>query len=148
LPARILVVDNFEPLRRLVRSSLEPHKQLQIVGEAADGLEAVQKAQELKPDLVLLDIGLPNLNGIEAASRIAELVPEAKILLVTQNYDADVLRAALSNGAQGCILKMDSGQELLPALEAVLRGENFVSGRLLSRIEPHGVIALDRAPDL
>lgn len=146
--ARILLVDDFEPWRRSVRSSLEPHKQFEIVGEAADGLEAVQKAQELKPDLVLLDIGLPNLNGIEAASRIAELVPEAKILFVTQNYDADVLRAALSNGARGCILKMDAVHELLPAVEAVLRGKKFVSRRLLSRLERHGVIVLDRAPDL
>ena len=102
----------------------------------------------MKPDLILLDIGLPNLNGIEAASRIADLVSEAKILFVTQNYDADVLRAALSNGAERCILKMDAVHELLPAVEAVLRGEKFVSRRLLSQLEPHRVIALDRAPDL
>ena len=103
---------------------------MQIVGEAPDGLVAVQKAEELKPDLVLLDIGLPNLNGIEAAGRILELVPHTKILFLTQNNDADVARATLSNGAQGYILKTSARSELLPAVEAVLRGENFLSRQL------------------
>jgi DNA-binding NarL/FixJ family response regulator len=103
---------------------------LEIVGEATDGLEAVQKAQELNPDLVLLDIGLPNLKGIEAAHRIGELVPKAKILFVTQNDDADVVKAALNNGAHGYIWKVDAGPELLAGIEAVLRGQRFVSRRL------------------
>ena len=133
-PRSVLLVDNFEPWRRLVCSRLEANEQLRVVGEAADGLEAVQKAHKLKPDLVLLDISLPNLNGFETARRITQLVPEAKILFVTQTNDADVVKAALSNGARGYLLKADAGSELLPAIETVLRGEKFVSADLLNRV--------------
>jgi CheY-like chemotaxis protein len=80
-------------------------------------LEAVQKAQELKPDLVLLDIGLPSLNGLEAAIRIVEVAPNAKIVFLTQDSDRDVVRAALSTGAQGYVLKPDAGTQLFTALE-------------------------------
>ena len=126
-PVRILVVDDFEPARRSVCAILRTQKQLQVVGEAGDGIEAVQKAQELKPDLILLDIGLPKLNGIEAASRLCQLLPGVKILFVTQNNDPDIVRAALSNGAKGYLLKADAASDLLPAIEDVLRGEVFVS---------------------
>lgn len=105
-------------------------EELHVVGDAADGLEAVQKAQRLQPDVILLDIGLPNVNGIEAASRIAQIAPSTKILFLTQNTDVDVLQAALSNWAQGYVLKVDAGCDLMPAIKAVLRGERFVSSRL------------------
>jgi CheY-like chemotaxis protein len=78
---RVLVIEDYEPFRRLICSTLRRRPELQIVGETADGLEAVQKAEELQPDLVVLDIGLPSLNGIEAARRIRKLSPESKILL-------------------------------------------------------------------
>jgi len=100
---------------------------LQVIGEASDGLEAVQKAEELKPDLILLDIGLPTLSGIEAAHRISKLVPSATVLFLSQEIDADVVAAALSNGAGGYVLKLDAIQELLPAVESVLRGQRFIS---------------------
>ena len=108
-PVRILVVDDFAPWRRSVRSLLKTHAELQVVGEGADGLEAVQKASELKPDLILLDIGLPGLNGIEAAKQIRQLVPDTRILFVTLNSDPDVARAALDTGAKGYVLKADAG---------------------------------------
>ena len=92
---RILVVDDYESFRRFVCSTLERRPNLQIIGEASDGLEAVQKAGELKPDLIVLDIGLPKLNGIEAARRIRQLAPNSKIVFLTQNNDLDVVRAAL-----------------------------------------------------
>lgn len=130
LAGRILLVDDFEPWRRALCSTLGAHAPLRIVGEAADGLEAVQKAQKLKPDLVLLDIGLPRLNGIEAARRIRKVLPEAKILFLSQGNDMDVVMAALSDGAQGYVVKADAGRELLPAIGLVLRGEKFVSSRL------------------
>ena len=100
---------------------------MQIVGEASDGLQAVQKAQELKPDLILLDIGLPRLNGIEAASRILRLVPGAKVLFVNHSNDVDVVTAALSDGARGYVRKENAKTDLLPAVETVLHGDRFVS---------------------
>jgi DNA-binding NarL/FixJ family response regulator len=105
---------------------------LQVIGEASDGLEAVQKARELQPDLILLDMGLPTLNGIESALRIRPLVPEAKILFVSQNSDPDVIGAALSNGASGYLLKTDARRGLFAAVEAVIRGDKFVSKQLKS----------------
>jgi len=106
---------------------LGAHEHLQIVGEAADGPEAVQKARALKPDLVLLDLGLPTLNGVDAAHQIGRTTPDAKIIFVTQNRDADVMNAALSNGARGYVFKPRAGRDLLPAIRAVLRGGTFVS---------------------
>jgi two-component system nitrate/nitrite response regulator NarL len=124
---RILVVDDFEPWRQQVCSILQIRPGLRVVAEIADGLEAVQEAKELQPDLVLLDIGLPNLNGLEAANRIRQVAPSAKILFLTQNNDKDIVRAALSSGAQGYVLKTDAGSELLPAVAGVLGGDDFVS---------------------
>jgi len=127
----VLVVDDYEPFRRLIRSKLESGPDLQVIGEASDGLEAVEKAQALKPDLILLDIGLPGLNGIEAAHRISRLNPAATILFVSQISDADVVQEALSNGAKGYVWKQDAGMDLLPAVEVALRGAHFVSCRLV-----------------
>lgn len=124
---RILIVDDYEPWRRFVGTVFEKCPELQIIGEASDGLEAVQKAQALQPDLILLDIGLPRLGGIEAAVRIHHLVPRAKILFTTQNSDSDVVETALSNGARGYLLKTHAKRELLVAIETVIRGETFIS---------------------
>src|ERR1700687_188153 len=88
---RILGADDYEPFRRFTRSKLEERTGFQIVGEAADGLEAVRKAEELRPDLIVLDIGLPTLNGIAAARRILKLCPESKILFLSQESSADVV---------------------------------------------------------
>jgi DNA-binding NarL/FixJ family response regulator len=100
---------------------------LLVVAEIADGLEAVQRAKELQPDLILLDIGLPRLNGIQAANRIRQVAAGAKILFLTLDGDQDVVRTALSTGAQGYVLKTDAGRELLPAVAGVLGGDDFVS---------------------
>jgi DNA-binding NarL/FixJ family response regulator len=124
---RVLVVDDYEPFRRFVCTTLEATRELQVIGEASDGLQAVQKAEELQPDLILLDIGLPELNGIRAAHRISRLVPAAKILFVSQITDAEVVEEALSSRAKGYVLKQDAGRDLVPAVEAVLRGALFVS---------------------
>jgi DNA-binding NarL/FixJ family response regulator len=124
---RVLVVDDFEPYRRLVLSVLRKKPELQILCEVSDGLEAVQKAKEMQPDLILLDIELLNLNGIEAASRIRQVSPGAKIIFLTQNSDTDVVAAALASGAYGYVLKTDAGSELLTAVAVVLRGDEYIS---------------------
>ena len=124
---RVLVVEDYELFRRLICSTLRKRPALQIVGEISDGLEAVHKAEELQPDLILLDIGLPTLNGIEAARRIRELSPESKILFVSQESSSDVVQYALALGALGYVVKAHVGSELLAAVEAVLEGRQFVS---------------------
>jgi DNA-binding NarL/FixJ family response regulator len=126
---RVLVVEDFAEFRQFVCAVLVKRPDLHVVGEASDGFEAVQKAVELKPDLVLMDIGLPSLNGIEAARRIRDLVPEAKILFLTQESSDDVVEAALNLGAHGYVFKINAGIDLLPATEAVISGRQFVSGR-------------------
>jgi len=120
---RILVVDDFEQWRQQIRSIIETRSELHVIAEAADGLEAVQKAQELKPDLILLDIGLPNLNGLQAANRIHQVAPDAAIIFLTQNSDEELVQAALRCGAQGYVLKGKGASELLPAIEQALRDE-------------------------
>ena len=118
---RVLVVDDFENWRRQVHSLLQARPAWQVIAEASDGSEAVQKAEDLKPDLILLDIGLPKLDGIEAARRIRQCSPNSKIIFLSQNSDLDLVRAALGTGALGYVLKTDAGRELLPAVDAALR---------------------------
>jgi len=126
-PVRVLVIEGFEPWRRSVCSMLKRHPELRLVGEAADGLAAVQEASKLKPDLILMSTGLPNLHGIEAAKRIRRAVPSTKILFLTANSDAGVVRAALGTGANGYVLKADAASELWPAIKAVVQGRKYVS---------------------
>lgn len=131
-PVRILLVDDYEPWRRSVCSMLKAHQQLSVIEEVGDGLTAVQRAKDFQPDLILLDIALPNLNGVEAARRLGRVAPSSRVLFLSQSNDADVVDVALSNGAKGYVLKMDAGKELLPAINAVLHGEKFISERLKS----------------
>jgi DNA-binding NarL/FixJ family response regulator len=125
---RVVIVDDFEPFRGFVRALLRKMPELEVICELADGLAAVQKAEELNPDLILLDIGLPTLNGIEAARQIRKLVPRAKIIFLSQESSDDVVQRAFSLGALGYVVKALAGSELLPAVKAVLEGKQFVSG--------------------
>jgi DNA-binding NarL/FixJ family response regulator len=123
----VLVVDDFEPFRSFVCSTLKQKPELEVVCELSDGLAAVQKAAELKPDLILLDIGLPGLNGIEAGRQIRNLVSDSKIIFLTQESSEDVVQAALGLGARGYVVKTRAGSDLLAAVEAVLQGQQYVS---------------------
>jgi DNA-binding NarL/FixJ family response regulator len=127
---RILLVDDFEGWRDQVRLLFQARPQWQIIAEVSDGSEAVQKVADLKPDLIVLDISLPKLNGIEAARRIRQLSPSSKIIFLSQNNDRDIVQAALSTGALGYVHKRDVRSDLLPAIEAVLQGKQFVSSSI------------------
>ena len=130
---RILVVDDFVDWQRCVREHLKQDRRFHVIAVASDGLEAVQKAQQLQPDLILLDIGLPLLNGIAAARQIRKVSPNSKILFLTQELEPAVAQAALSSGGDGYVIKSNATQELIPAIETVLLGKKFVSTRLDDR---------------
>lgn len=140
-PTRILVVDDYEPWRRFERLTFLGREDLQIIGECSDGDEAVQKADELKPDLILLDISLPTLNGIEAARRIRQVSPNSKILFLSENRSPEVAEEALSTGAGGYVVKSDAAGELLPAIKAVLEGKRFISASLAGQFLVATVLA-------
>ena len=129
-PIRTLVVEDFEPFRAFVTSALAQHQEFEIIGELSDGLEAVAKAAELRPDLVLLDVGLRSLNGIATARRIRECSPRSKILFVSGDQSPDIVEQALSSGAGGYLVKSDAGRQLLVAVAAVLQDKQYLSSRL------------------
>lgn len=124
---RVLVVEDFEPFRELLCSILQKKKSQVMIDQASDGLEGVQKALELQPDLILLDLGLPKLNGAEAAKQMRKLAPGSKILCVSHESDPHVVQEMLQLGASGYVHKPRAGEELVSAVEAVLAGKQFVS---------------------
>lgn len=124
---RLLVVDDFRLWRDCVQAHLEGHPKVYIAGFASDGLEALQKVKELQPDLVLLDINLPKLSGIETARQIRGLIPECKIIFLTSHLHPEIVRAALEAGGCGYVHKEDAPTELLPSLESVLVGKQYLS---------------------
>jgi DNA-binding NarL/FixJ family response regulator len=127
---RVLVVDDFKDWRDQVHSLLRARPEWQVICEVSDGSEAVQKAEELKPDLILLDIGLTKLNGIEAARQIQQLSPNSKIVFLSQENSLDIVQEALSTGGHGYVYKASAQSDLLPAIDAALRGIQFVSSML------------------
>ncbi|HET6179944.1 MAG TPA: response regulator transcription factor [Candidatus Sulfotelmatobacter sp.] len=127
---RVLLADDYEPWRRCVAALFLKHPEWRIIGEVCDGIDAVKKTQELHPDLVLLDLSLPRLNGVEVANRIRQTSPGTKIVFITAYQDSDAMQTVLRNQAEGYVLKWEINRELLPALETVLWGGKFVSAQL------------------
>jgi DNA-binding NarL/FixJ family response regulator len=135
---KIVVVDDYEPIRSFLVRLLRARPGLIVIGEALNGLEAVQKAHELRPDLILMDIGLPILNGIEAARRIHKASPSSKILFVSDNRCSEIAEEALRAGGLGYVVKSDIHLDLLPAIDAIARGELFLSASLTNlQLEAH-----------
>lgn len=121
MTTRILVVDDFEPWRNSVRLVLERNPSFRVIGEASDGQEAIEKATEMQPDVILLDVGMPSVNGIEAANLIQQSCPKSRILFVTLDDVSGVRNAAMRVGAAGYLRKADAGNELCAAITGALR---------------------------
>lgn len=127
----VLVVDDVEALRKSISTLLKKDPSLEIVGEASDGVRAVQMAGELQPAIILLDINLPRLDGILAGGWIRKLSPDSKIIFVSQEFASDVVHAAMEIGASGFVLKSDLAENLISAIRAAIRGEKFMSNELV-----------------
>jgi len=127
---RILIADDHEVARRGIRSLLESHAGWEVCAEAKDGRDAVELATRTKPDLILLDIGMPNLNGLEAARQILATNPNVAILILTMHDSDHVIREVLRAGARGFLLKSDAGRDLLAAVEALQRQRTFFTTRV------------------
>src|SRR5687768_15168667 len=139
MPLRILVVEDHARFRRLTCESLRRRAEFEII-EASDGLDALQKVEALQPDLILLDINLPKLNGFEVAARIGRLASGAKILFISQESSSDIVGHAFRLGGHAYIHKPCAGIDLFPAIDAVLSGQQFVSASVPS-FEPTGLRA-------
>lgn len=132
---RILIVDDSERWRRSVHSLLAQVDGLEVVSEASDGLEAVQKCEQLQPDLVLLDIHLPKMSGFEVARQLSELSPSTKILFLSSYQSSDVMKEALKVGS-GFVVKVDAPRDLLPLVKAMIRDEPFIGFKFLEDSSP------------
>jgi DNA-binding NarL/FixJ family response regulator len=128
---RVIVVEDSEPFRKFICEELAKYPNFQVICQIADGRQAVQKAKELQFDLILLDIGLPSLNGIAAARQILSLAPESKIIFVSQESSSEVVQEALNLGARGYVVKARAAIDLLAAMTAVLEGKQFVGSGLV-----------------
>ena len=127
---RILIADDHEVARRGIRCVLESHAEWEVCGEATDGREAVELAGRLKPDILLLDIGMPNLNGLDATRQILAIMPEARILILTVHDSEQVVREVLAAGARGFLLKSDAGRDLLVAVEALQHRRTYFTPKV------------------
>ena len=124
---RVLLVDDFADWRSGVHAKLQEDPRLQVVGFAADGVEGILQAKELQPDLILLDIGLPKMDGIRAAREIRKIATKSKIVFLSQENDPDIVRAAIDAGGHGYVLKSEACCELVAAVLAVMVGKKFLS---------------------
>ncbi len=131
---RILVADDHEMVRRGLRSVIESQEGWEVSGEATDGREAVQKVKQFKPDVVILDISMPGLNGLEATRQIMKVHPSAKVLILTVHESDQLAREVLDAGARGYLLKSDAGQDLVTAIEALRRNKTFFTANVAQMI--------------
>ena len=129
----ILVVEDFLPWQGVIKAILGSQNDLNIIATASGGLEAIQKAQELKPDLILMDVSLPGMSGFEVARQIRIISPVFKILFLSERRGSDFIKAAFEVGGSGYVLKSDARADLLIGIRVILRGRQFVSRSLIDR---------------
>src|SRR5260221_3496126 len=127
---RILIADDHEVVRRGLCTLLQSHEGWEICGEANDGREAVEKAKQVNPDVVILDVGMPNLNGLAAARQLIQQNPQQKVIVLTITDSDQVIREALDAGARGFVLKSDAARDLVSAVEALQRNRMFFTPRV------------------
>ena len=140
---RILLVDDYDDWKQYVTSKLQNDLRYRVVGQAADGPAALEAAERLEPDLILLDVGLPGLNGIEVAQRLRASHPQTRILFLSANQSPEIARAAVDTGAHGYVVKQDAATELLPAIAAIADGRVFVG----PRFSDHRINTIDRSSE-
>jgi DNA-binding NarL/FixJ family response regulator len=131
---KVLIADDHEIVRQGLRSMLEAQRDCQVVGEAGDGRQAVTLTKELNPDVVILDIGMPTLNGLEATRQILKMRPQTKVLILTMHESDSVIREVLDAGARGYILKTDAGRDLVTAVDSLRRNKTFFTSRVSQMI--------------
>ena len=131
---RIMVADDHEVVRRGLRALLETRPGWQVCAEAADGRDVLKKTSELKPDVIVLDIAMPNLNGLEATRQLLKTDPEAKVLILTLHDSEQVIRDVLSAGARGFLLKSDAARDLVAAVEAIGHGKTYFTSKVAAMV--------------
>src|SRR5246127_5677319 len=127
MTVRILVVDDHPIVRQGLKTLLEGHSGWQVIGEASDGAEALEKARDLSPDVMVLDVTMPRMNGLEACPLLRRQSPELEILFVTQHDSPQMMREALEAGARGYVVKSNAARDLLEAVEAVSQHRVFTA---------------------
>lgn len=133
-PPRVLIADDHEVVRKGLRTLLEEQPGWQIAGEASDGREAVEKAKALKPDVTVLDISMPTLNGLEATRQMMKNNPQARVLVLTMHESDPLIREVLGAGARGYLLKSDAGRDLVNAVDAIRRNKTFFTARVAQMV--------------
>ncbi len=138
MPTRILIVDDHEVMRHGLRTLLKARPDWEVCGEAADGREAIEKCKELGPDIIILDITMPTLNGLDAARQIKKLCADAKVLMFSMHESEQVIRQVLRSGADGFVLKSDAARDLLDAIHALVRNRTFFTMKAIRLLQDGG----------
>jgi DNA-binding NarL/FixJ family response regulator len=143
-PITILLAEDHTIVRKGIRMMLEMEKNFVILGEATDGHDALRLARSLKPDVVLMDIAMPELNGLEATRQLLKLLPKTKIIILSAHNDDNYISKAIDNGAVGYLLKQSSVQDVCRAVNKVMQGQKFFSADILKRLQHFNAAALER----
>lgn len=134
MPTRVLLVDDHAIVREGLRMVLAAEQGIEVIGEAGDGREAVKLVETLGPDVVVMDIAMPNLNGLEATRQIARRFPEVRVVILTMHENQQYLLQIVKAGATGCVLKRSMGRELVTAVESAARGESYFSPAIATKV--------------